>query len=132
MTLPQLANLRSQEPSPAAPFSPTLQGLRVGASLANETIQYTSGSTWRVSDLLQVRRVMRVAGSREVELQWRRANREVLRRYVGQWLVLDGQRIVAFDPSAAEAIKRAREGGIDVPYVFRVEAPDEDAATFGL
>ncbi len=43
---------------------------------------------------------------RERENEWRRTHGDVLREYAGQWLVA-----------------RAREHGIDSPYVFYVEPP---------
>ncbi len=60
---------------------------------------------------------------RERENAWRRTHGEVLRRYAGQWLVLEGEQIVAHGSDPAPLVARARERGIRSPYVFYVEPP---------
>lgn len=61
---------------------------------------------------------------REREHAWRRSNRELLQRqYVDQWVVLEGEEIVAHDKDAVRAVEEAKAKGIRVPYVFFVEAP---------
>jgi hypothetical protein len=59
---------------------------------------------------------------REREHAWRRANPELLQgRYAGQWVVLEGEEIVAHGRSAVSAVEEARAKGVAVPYVFYVE-----------
>ncbi len=61
---------------------------------------------------------------RECEHTWRRANRELLQcRYVSQWVVLEGEEIVAHGKDAVKAVQEARAKGIAVPYVFFVQLP---------
>ncbi len=60
---------------------------------------------------------------RERENEWRRTHGDVLREYAGQWLVLEGDQIVAHGDDPAPLVARAREHGIDSPYVFYVEPP---------
>jgi hypothetical protein len=60
---------------------------------------------------------------RERENEWRRTQGEVLRAYAGQWLVLEGEEIVAHGDDPAPLVARAREHGIRSPYVFYVEPP---------
>ena len=50
----------------------------------------------------------------------------------GDDVLEEGQQIVAFGPSLAAVVTQAREAGVAVPYVFRVEDFDEDSATLGL
>ncbi len=58
---------------------------------------------------------------RERENEWRRTHADVLRAYAGQWLVLEGEQIVAHGDDPAPLVARAREHGIRSPYVFYVE-----------
>jgi hypothetical protein len=47
-------------------------------------------------------------------------------------VVLEGQEIVAHGNDASKVVADAREKGIQVPYVFRVEAPQADVLRIGL
>lgn len=58
---------------------------------------------------------------RERENACRRAHGQVLRAYSGQWLVLEGEQIVAHGDDPAPLVALARERGIQRPYVFYVE-----------
>ncbi len=61
---------------------------------------------------------------REREDAWRRSNREFLQgHFAGQWVVLEGEEVVAHSSDAAQAVKEARAKGVAVPFVFYVEAP---------
>jgi hypothetical protein len=60
---------------------------------------------------------------REHENEWRRTHGDVLCAYSGQWLVLEGDQIVAHGDDPAPLVARAREQGIRSPYVFYVEPP---------
>jgi len=61
-------------------------------------------------------------GRRSRELAWRQANTDYLRRaFLGQWVVLEGARIIASGPDPVEVVKTARRLGIRSPYIFRVE-----------
>jgi len=60
---------------------------------------------------------------RERETEWRRTHGDVLRAYAGQWLVLEGERIVAHGDDPAPLVARAREHGIRSPYVEPPRAP---------
>ena len=107
---------------------------RAGGTLGNSALQHTSefrGSAAFV--VLQARMVSpRGPSRRQAELQWRRANRELLRDYLGQWVVLEGERLVTHDRSLAEAVRQARDSGVKIPYVFRVEDLDQDVVRIGL
>ncbi len=61
---------------------------------------------------------------RKREDTWRRANRGFLQdRFAGQWVVLEGEEIVAHSEDPAQAVGQARAKGVAVPFVFRVEPP---------
>src|SRR6266545_4885815 len=133
MTPIQLLDVKSQETHVRETFGIPPEGLRAGRTLGNAVLQHTSEFRGRGFFGLQTRMVAsRVPSRRQVELQWRRTNRELLRRYLGQWVVLEGERIVASDRSLAEVVRRARETGVRVPYVFRVEDLDQDVVRIGL
>ncbi len=116
--------------------------VNVGSTLGNSELQRLGVVAARgqpthvehvVPELFRTRvKLEGVASRRRVELQWRQANRNLLRSYAGQWVVLEGQRIVAAGPSLAEAVKRARENGVAVPYVFRVDESDQDVIRIGI
>ncbi len=59
--------------------------------------------------------------NREREDAWRRSNQELLQgRFAGQWVVLEGETIVAHGENAAQAVEEARAKGVEVPFVFYV------------
>lgn len=61
---------------------------------------------------------------REREHAWRRSNPELLQgRYAGQWVVLEGEEIMAHGKDAVQAVEEARAKGVPVPYIFYVEPP---------
>jgi hypothetical protein len=66
------------------------------------------------------------------EIRWREAHSEVLRQYAGQWVALEGERIVAHGPDAARVAVEARNLGVAIPYIFRVEEASEDVVLMGL
>ncbi len=58
---------------------------------------------------------------RERELRWLREHRNELQRLSGQWIVIEGQTLVAsgFDP--VEVVREARRKGVRVPFVRRID-----------
>lgn len=69
---------------------------------------------------------------RRRELEWRRSHRDLLQTYAGQWVVLEGEEIVAHGNSMAQIVEEARAQGIRVPYVFYVEESRPDVVHIGL
>ena len=63
------------------------------------------------------------SGHRIRELEWRRAHREVLRNFVGQWVVLEGEEIVTHGKDPQQVVIEARAKGIRIPYIFYVGQP---------
>ena len=69
---------------------------------------------------------------RERELAWRRSHAEVLRAYEGQWVILEGEEIVAHGRHPAKLVEQARAKGIRIPYLFFVEESRPDVVRLGL
>lgn len=129
MTQLQLLRPETQQPYPQQTVSVAPSGLQGGRGLANRNLQ----TQYSARGVGYRRAARRIGSKRRVELEWRRSNRNALRVYVGQWVVLERDRIVASAPSLGEAVGQARAHGISSPYVFRVELDDDkDVATFGL
>src|ERR1700693_5160343 len=64
-----------------------------------------------------------VTGSRVVENEWLNEHPERLRPYAGEYVVVEGRRVVAHNKEAAVAVETARRRGITSPYIFFVEPP---------
>jgi|SRR5215213_7230942 len=47
-------------------------------------------------------------------LRWLHENRE---KYSGQWVALDGDRLIASGPTAKEVYSKAKAEGIEIPFV---------------
>lgn len=60
--------------------------------------------------------------TREREQAWIRAHRE---EYMGQWVALDGDRLVAHGANAREVYLAARAAGVSVPFMEHVRNSDE-------
>lgn len=67
------------------------------------------------------------------ELAWRRANADRLQReYAGQWLVLEGETIIAHGSNPLSVLREAKTRKINSPYIFRVDSHRENVAWLGL
>lgn len=69
---------------------------------------------------------------RSRELEWRRTHGETLRTFPGQWIVLEGEEIIAHGRDPVELVSEARRRGIRVPYIFFVETQTEEVVRMGL
>ncbi len=69
---------------------------------------------------------------RSREQEWRRSHGDLLRTYAGQWVVLEGEEIVAHGDSMTRLVEQARAQGIRIPYVFFVEESRPNVVTIGL
>jgi hypothetical protein len=69
---------------------------------------------------------------RNRELEWRRTHAIALRQYENQWVVLEGEEIVAHSSDAAQAIRQAKSRGIRTPYIFFVEPESDHSVRIGL
>lgn len=72
------------------------------------------------------------SGHRSRELEWCRTHKEVLLQFAGQWVVLEGEEIVAHGDDPLQVVAEARSKGVQVPYIFYVEGTDENVVRMGL
>lgn len=56
----------------------------------------------------------------EETLAWLAANPGLLSGYEGQWVAFDGRRIVAHDASMPDVVRKARDLGVDDPFLVPV------------
>lgn len=56
------------------------------------------------------------------EMAWVAAHR---REYAGQWVALDGDRLIAASPVRAEISAAVKADGADLPLIHRIASPDE-------
>lgn len=75
---------------------------------------------------------VRTAGHRTRELEWRRTHGDALQTFRGQWVALQGEKIIASGHDPVQVVQATRAQGIQVPYVFYVEPQSEDIARMGL
>lgn len=54
------------------------------------------------------------------ELQWLKENWE---QYLGQWVALDGSRLISHGPDGRRVFQDARAAGVRAPFVVQVEDP---------
>ena len=64
-------------------------------------------------------------------MEWCETLSEELRKLLGQWVVLEGKRIVSHGPDAVQVFQDARAREIKVPYVFFVDDSPEDVICMG-
>jgi len=69
---------------------------------------------------------------RERELEWRSTHVETLRQFENEWVVLEGEEIIAHGSDAAQVIREAKSRGIKTPYIFFVEQESDDFVRIGL
>jgi addiction module HigA family antidote len=79
---------------------------------------------WKAKEKLAELRHDGPVNDRKREDAWRRSNQDLLLgHFSGQWVVLEGEEIMAHDTDPAKAVADARAKGVVVPFVFYVEAP---------
>lgn len=62
---------------------------------------------------------------RKREIQWITSHRSL---YAGQWVVVEGDRLIAADPDGQKAFLEAKAAGVEVPFLIHVRA--EEALPF--
>jgi hypothetical protein len=92
----------------------------------NQERQNNTGTSAHVS---QSRARSPILSNRTRELEWRKNPHP---EFVGQWVVVEGDQVIAHGADPAEVVRQAREKGVSVPYLFRVEEPARDVAEIGL
>ena len=63
---------------------------------------------------------------RSVESDWLSQNQRALRQYAGEWIVLEGQEIVAHDTRYVTARRAALHLGITTPFIFLVSSETDE------
>jgi uncharacterized protein DUF5678 len=61
-------------------------------------------------------------------LRWLHENRE---KYSGQWVALDGDRLIASGPTAKEVYSKAKAEGVEIPFVELVTDREPVPSTGG-
>lgn len=64
----------------------------------------------------------------EKSLRWLHENRD---KYSGQWVALDGDRLIANGPTAKEVYSKAKAEGIEIPFVELVTEEESRPFTGG-
>ena len=59
---------------------------------------------------------------RECEMRWLSEHRY---EYIGQWVALDGDRLVSYDEDLGKVYDKARAQGVQVPFTAFMEDPDQ-------
>lgn len=59
---------------------------------------------------------------RECEMRWLSEHRY---EYIGQWVALDGDRLVSHDEDLGKVYDKARAQGVQVPFTAFMEDPDQ-------
>lgn len=65
-------------------------------------------------------------------MAWREAHEQALRELVGQWVIVEGNDLIAHGPDPVPLVVAARARGIRVPYLFFVEPSEQYTVRFGL
>ena len=69
---------------------------------------------------------------RKQEIEWRRTHAETLKSFENEWVVLEGEKIIAHGDDPVQVIDEARSRGIRTPYIFFVEPKSEGFVNIGL
>ena len=69
-----------------------------------------------------------VANRSSKSLKWLHENRE---KYAGQWVALDGDRLIANGPTAKEVYSKAKAEGFEIPFVELVTDQEPVPSTVG-
>lgn len=59
---------------------------------------------------------------RSQELRWLKEHRQ---EYMGQWVALDGERLISHGAKAREVFDAARAAGVEVPFIAHLDPPEE-------
>lgn len=65
---------------------------------------------------------------RAVEMRWIEEHAVELKQFAGEWVVVEGERLIAHGNKLPEVVNKAKSLGIKVPYVVRI--PEEQEAPF--
>ena len=100
-----------------------------GSDDAKQPVQLTNGET-TLNGEIPPARIIGIGepfNDRVREYQWLIKHR---REYVGQWVALEGDQLIAHADNAKEVFEKAEVLGMDLPLVLLVEDPDVCYAGF--
>lgn len=69
--------------------------------------------------------VHQTSAKRQTELEWLSKNKEMLRKYQGQWIGVEDTQLIAHSESAEEVFKSLKAKGITVPFIVFVPRKQE-------
>lgn len=70
---------------------------------------------------------------RRREHEWLREHPERVAQLAGQWIVLEGDQLIAHGSDSLEVFQAARQAGIRIPFILRIPEPrPRDAFFIGL
>jgi hypothetical protein len=75
--------------------------------------------------------VVQPTSHRILETAWIAKHPEVMERYTGEWIVIEGEEIITHNSSYEAARREANRHGIQIPFIFKVPK-DLDDAFMGL
>lgn len=84
------------------------------------------------SPLIVSRPVASGSTFRNRELEWRRTHAETLKSLENEWVVLEGNQVVAHGNDPVQVVNEAKSKGIRTPYIFFVEQKAEKEVIMGL
>ncbi|MBI3930145.1 MAG: hypothetical protein HY319_31705 [Armatimonadetes bacterium] len=104
------------------------------AQLLRRAVQELTGAPGSrpVAVLPPARRLTAPSPRREAELAWLAQHQGQLGRFAGEWIVLDGSQLVAHGPDYLEVLDRARDQGVEVPFVEWIPEASAPTVWMGL
>lgn len=65
-------------------------------------------------------------------MEWMNKHPEKLRPYAGEYVVVEGTKVIAHSADAGEAIEAAKRQGITIPFVLFLAPAEPNTFHFGL
>ena len=73
----------------------------------------------RVSEMAEAA-VDKRSDLREAEMQWLEENRETVANLGGQWIAVEGNRLVSHSADFADVLETTKKEGIQIPFILFV------------
>ena len=70
------------------------------------------------------------ANSREKEMNWIATHQEDINSYRGEWIVIEGNRLISHNRNYLKAISDSKTKGIQIPFVLFI--PEENLPFVGI
>jgi hypothetical protein len=97
-----------------------IEELKQAGVLTETQNGFAQPSKDRGGEFKLMRRVPLIDLSRE--LRWLKAHGH---KYIGQWVALDGDRLLGHGTNAREVAEAARAAGVAIPFITQVDPPEE-------